>query len=364
MKKLVVNGLRKRFGAVTALDDVSFGVEAGQLFCVLGPTNAGKSTLLKIIAGLYRADKGEIDIDGEAVNYLLPHERQVSLLFQNMALFPTLTGFDNVAFPLRTGGVTESEIADKVGVIARLLKIEHILSRRPATFSGGEQQRVAIGRALVHPGRVLMLDEPLTNLDARLRIELRIAFKKLHIERNQTIIYVTHDQVEAMSLSDKIAILKDGRLYQLGTPDEVYHRPANRFVAEFIGSPPMNLVRAELSEKDSILYAVGNGFTVPISSRHTALLSASPPQNGVAVGIRPENVEVGGSESPRSPIAAKVMWVESLGSKSILSLEVGNALVKAVVKPTDPIQKEHRAWIGFPSQALHILDQSTDRFVR
>ncbi len=364
MQKIVVDAIGKRFDAVTALDDVSFGVETGQLFCVLGPTNAGKSTLLKTIAGLYRADRGEIVIDGEAVNNLLPHERRVSLLFQNMALFPTLTGFQNIAFPLRTGGLAESEIREKVRAIARLLKIEHILNRRPATFSGGEQQRVAIGRALIQPGRVLMLDEPLTNLDARLRIELRIEFKKLHKELGQTIIYVTHDQVEAMSLSDRIAILDSGRLHQVGTPNEVYHTPANRFVAEFIGSPPMNLMNAELSEKDSTLYAIGKGFAVPISSGHTALLNASPPRKGIAVGIRPENIEVGGVESTRNPIAANVMWVESLGSKSILSLQVGDALVRAVVKPTDPIQKERRAWIGFPLQAQHILDRGTDCFVR
>lgn len=226
---------------------IDVSVARGEFFAILGPTNAGKSTLLKTIAGVESLDAGLIELAGRDITRLDPRHRRLSLLFQNIALFPNRTGFDNIAFPMQVARRPAAEIAGRVAEIATLLKLGHVLDRYPRSFSGGEQQRVAIARALVLPVDLLMLDEPLTNLDARLRIALRLAFKRLHRESGQTILYVTHDQSEALSLADRIGILDQGRFVQIGSPGEIYARPATEFVARFIGSPPMNILDVEIS---------------------------------------------------------------------------------------------------------------------
>lgn len=362
MSWVAVNGLRKTFaGGVIALDDVSFALRRGELFCVVGPTNAGKSTLLKTIAGLHRPDVGTIEIAGRDVTRLEPRQRRVSLLFQNVALFPGLTGYDNIAFPLRAAGLAEDRVAARVKEVARLLKIEPILARHPRTFSGGEQQRVAIGRAIAHPSALLMLDEPLTNLDARIRIALRIEFKALHRETQQCMLYVTHDHVEAMSLSDRIAVLDHGRLQQIGTPDDIYHRPINRFVAEFVGSPPMNFLPAELVEGGGSLEARGDGFSLPIRGNGEFRGRRWP--RSIEIGVRPEAIHASTEASATTPIAGKVQWVERLGSRHILDVRIGGRLIKVVVRPDHPVRSEGTAWFGFEVRPEYILDPHTDRFV-
>lgn len=364
MEKLVVSELTKRFERVVALDQVSLAIAPGEVFCVVGPTNAGKSTLLKCIAGLHRLDSGSIVMDGRRVERLAAHERHVSLLFQNMALFPNLTAYENIAFPLRAAGEPTAEIERKVKDVSELLRIGHLLNRRPSTYSGGEQQRVAIGRALVARAELLMLDEPLTNLDARLRIELRVELKKLHGELGQTIVYVTHDQVEAMSLSDRIAVLNAGTIQQIGSPDDVYHRPENRFVAEFIGTPPMNIVDVQLSRNDDRIDAAWSGGSVGMAQHYSTVLEKVTLQGQPALGIRPEDVVVRGAKSWEAPFPADVMWVEALGSKSVISLKAGERTLKAIVAPNDACQRQRVAWVGFPEHAIHILDSGTGRFLR
>ena len=292
MSAVKVERLRKVFGKTIALDDIDFAIGHGEFLCIVGRSNAGKSTLLKTIAGLYRSDGGRVCIGDRDVTSQPPNSRRVSLLFQNIALFPTMTGFENIAFPLRTANVPADRVEHRVRSIAQMLKVDHVLDRLPRTFSGGEQQRVAIGRAIVKPGDVLMLDEPLTNLDASIRIRLRIEFKKLHRELAQTIIYVTHDQVEAMSLSDRVAVLDRGRIHQIGSPDDVYHRPINRFVAEFIGSPPMNIIDAELSEVGEQISLIGPGFNLPVDESAGQRWRRGKLPRELAFGIRPERVIV------------------------------------------------------------------------
>ena len=251
MAWLELKGLTKSYpGGVAALSGIDLALREGEFFSIVGPSNAGKSTLLKTIAGVERLDRGRIALAGRDLGSLQPRDRKVSLLFQNIALFPDRSGFENIAFPMRVAGLPHDQIEARVRDVAQLLKVDHLLDRLPRTFSGGEQQRVAIGRAISHPADLLMLDEPLTNLDARLRIALRLEFKKLHRDTGRTILYVTHDQVEAMSMSDRIGVLNDGRFEQVGTPDEIYHRPASMFVARFIGSPPMNILDAELRSEE------------------------------------------------------------------------------------------------------------------
>jgi len=356
-----VAALRVAFPGVVALDGVSLDVAQGEFVTVVGPSNAGKSTLLKTIAGLHRPAAGRVAIDGRDVTTLEPRDRGVSLLFQNIALFPTLTGFDNIAFPLRTAGVAEPEIARRVAEVAALLKVSHVLQRHPRTFSGGEQQRVAIGRAIALPSRLLMLDEPLTNLDARIRIALRVEFKALHRDTGQTVLYVTHDQVEAMSLSDRIAVLHEGRFQQIGTPDEIYHRPANRFVARFMGQPPMNILAADGVEAGEALVLVGPGWRLPITG--TAPAPRTLPSR-IELGVRPEAVRAAGAESAETPFPGDVVWVERLGSKHVLDVRLGGTALKAVVRPDHPVQSAGPAWFGFEARGDRLIDGASGQFVR
>jgi ABC-type sugar transport system ATPase subunit len=357
---LAVEGLSKRFDAVEALRGVSFDLADGEFFCIVGPSNAGKSTLLQTIAGLHQPDAGRIRIDGEDLTELEPRRRDVSLLFQNVALFPNLTGFDNIAFPLRTAGTPVSEIERRVREVATLLGVGHLLARHPRTFSGGEQQRVAIGRAIARRARLLMLDEPLTNLDARLRIALRIEFKALHRDSGQTILYVTHDQVEAMSLSDRIAVLNDGRFEQIGAPDEIYHRPATRFVATFVGTPPMNILEVEIEERAGQRLAKAAQIEVPLPE------DAELPQRSrrLGLGVRPEAVAVAPVRSAATPFLGEVFWIERLGDRSILDARIDDQVVKAVVPAAHPVERPGAAWFGLAASAGHLLDLETGAFFR
>ena len=364
MSQVTVDRVQKIFGDVRALDDVSLSVNRGEFLCVVGRTNAGKSTLLKTIAGIHRPNVGRVIIAGNDVTPLPPQRRSVSLLFQNIALFPTKTGRENIAFPLRMAGEEVATIDAKVRAIAKMLKIEHVLERLPRTFSGGEQQRVAIGRAIIRPCDVLMLDEPLTNLDASIRIRLRIEFKKLHRELGQTIIYVTHDQVEALSLSDRVAVLDRGRIQQIGTPDEVYNRPINRFVAEFIGSPPMNIIEAELDESDGRLSLVAHDFTMPLDREEYEPLRQMRLPRQIAFGVHPERVNVAPKQSSATPIGAEVLWVERLGNRSIAALRIGEAVVKAAMPPNNPCETEKRIWVGLRPESHHLLSRQTGIFFR
>lgn len=363
MNVLEVETLSKRFGSIHALDGVDFGVAEGEFFCIVGPTNAGKTTLLHTVAGLHRPNAGRVRIRGNDVTRLEPRDRHVSLQFQNVALFPAKTGFENIAFPLRNAGVGEPEIRRRVEEVSEILGIGHILGRYPRTFSGGEQQRVAIGRAIVHPANLLMLDEPLTNLDARIRIGLRLEFKKLHRDTRQTMLYVTHDQVEAMSLSDRIAVLHQGRLEQIGTPDEIYHRPVNRFVATFIGMPPMNILEADLETADGGTVLRGDEFTLPVSGLDQLEARGRLPRR-VGVGARPEDFSVDTQQTDATPLRGDITWIEHLGSKSILDVRLGRNVVKIVVSPQHPANRRGEVWFGFTPKPQYLLDLESDQFLR
>jgi multiple sugar transport system ATP-binding protein len=362
MNWLGVEALTKTFpGGITALNDISLSAARGEFFSIVGPTNAGKSTLLKTIAGLYRPDRGKVVLAGRDATLLEPRQRRLGFVFQNMALFPNRTGFDNIAFPLKVAGAPPAEIARRVKEIAERLAIAHVLARHPRTFSGGEQQRVAIGRALAASSQALLLDEPLTNLDARLRTLLRIDFKALHRETGQTILYVTHDQVEAFSLSDRIAVLNRGNLQQIGTPEEIYRHPVNRFVATFMGSPPMNILDAELSESDGAMIAMGEGFEVTVPSGRLAEVAQLPRR--LAIGVRPEAVSVLPARQIETPFPTEVKWIERLGAKNILDIAVGRAIIKALVRPDHPVRHEGPAFFGFDAGRMHLLNPATDRFI-
>jgi multiple sugar transport system ATP-binding protein len=363
MTGLSVRGLVKSFGAVRALGGIDLDVAAGELFVILGPTNAGKSTLLKTVAGLLRPDRGTIGLGGRAIGGLAPRERRLSLLFQNVALFPTMTAYGNLAFPLKAAGLALPEIDERVRAVAALLRVEPLLGRHPRTFSGGEQQRVAIGRAIIRPGDLLMLDEPLSNLDARLRIALRLEFKRLHVEGRQTILYVTHDQIEAMSLADRIGVLHQGAFQQIDAPTALYQRPVNEFVARFVGAQPMNILEAALTpgSGDAPLLA-GPGFGVAMPAARRLGPGSLPKRLGI--GVRAEEIAVAPQAGTATPFPARVAWVEHLGAKRVLDLRLGAALVRAAVPRDFRAAADDTVWIGFDPQPHRLLDRDSGRFLR
>ena len=361
MSWLEIENLCKTYpGETIAVDSVSLSVEKGEFFTIVGPSNAGKSTLLKLIAGIERSDAGRICLANRDITRLQPRQRKLSLLFQNIALFPNRTGFENIAFPMKVAGVPEVEIERRVREIAATVKVGHLLDRVPRTFSGGEQQRVAIGRAIIHDSDLLMLDEPLTNLDARIRIALRLEFKKLHHNTGQTLLYVTHDQIEAMSMSDRIGVLNFGQFEQIGTPDEIYRRPKSEFVARFIGSPPMNILDCTIDEGLRGLKAYGDGFETPIIRGER--IGVDRPSR-IAVGIRPEEITASLECHEKTSNLGKVLWIERLGPFQVLDIQLGAHILKVRTRTDHAVNREGPVWCGFEIRAEHILNRSTGLFL-
>ncbi len=313
-EKLRIEGLTKCFGKLTALDDVNFTVEEGQFCIILGPSGCGKSTLLQLVAGLEEPDRGRIVIDGQVVNDLPPGRRDVAMVFQSYALYPHMTVFGNIAFPLKVTGTPKDEIEDRVREAAGLLSLEGLLHRYPRELSGGQRQRVAMGRAIVRRPKLFLFDEPLSNLDARLRVKMRAELAALHRRLGATILYVTHDQTEAMTLGEKVVILDDGRIMQTGTPSEVYRSPQNLFVARFIGSPEMNLFEGELLQGEPARFK---------SPEIDVTLPWRLPTGDLTVGIRPEDLSFTEGEGRVLLGRMKITFVENLGPEAFVHLECG-----------------------------------------
>lgn len=269
MASLSINHVSKAFGALSVLKDIDIAVDDGEFLVLVGPSGCGKSTLLAIIAGLEHHAAGTIEIDGNAVDGLDPKERDIAMVFQSYALYPAMTVEQNIGFSLEMSGVAKLERKARVATVADLLQIGHLLDRRPARLSGGQRQRVAMGRAIVREPKIFLFDEPLSNLDAKLRVEMRTEIKKLHQRLGSTIVYVTHDQIEAMTMATRIAVMKDGVVQQFGTPEDIYERPMNVFVATFMGSPAMNLVEATMVNQGPKLALKIEGTNVLARISHT-----------------------------------------------------------------------------------------------
>ena len=348
MAQIRLSGITKTFGAHAALDNLDMTVEDGEFYVLLGPTGAGKTTTLRLIAGLDRPDSGSIQIGNDDVRNWSAAERDIALVFQYYSLYPRYTVRQNLAFPLKSKFRThsEAEISDRVARAARTLRIEHLLERKTDRLSGGEMQRVSIGRAIVREPRAFLMDEPLSNLDAKLREALRAELKDLQIKLGATFLFVTHDQIEAMSMGDKIAVLNMGRIVQVGTPNEIYNRPANTFVAGFVGSPTMNLFGGEMRD-GSISTAVGR---VPVATRQTATAARK-----VVVGVRSEDIRVGIGEGSE----AKVHDVENHGVEKIVTLLAGGQLFRATVPATMDLGIDGVVNFGFDSTKLHCFDAET-----
>lgn len=320
MSHVELRQISKQFPGVTALDDISFDVKDGEFFVLLGPTGAGKTTTLRVIAGLEHQESGSVLFDGEAVDNLTPSDRDIALVFQQYSLYPTMSVYDNLAFPLRSPLRRKSaeEIRKKVEDTAEKLRISHLLKRKTAHLSGGEMQRVSIGRAIVRSPRVFLMDEPLSNLDAKLREALRIELQHLQKTQGSTTLFVTHDQIEALTMADRIAVLNEGRIIQIGTPEDIYDRPATTFIAQLVGSPRINLYNAR-REDDTI--------SISDSDVHLPAPRGSKPPSEFLVGIRPENV----NPDPKGNFTGQLVLAEPLGVETILHIQSGQRTLLSLV---------------------------------
>jgi len=363
LARVRLKNLTKRFGDVVAANDVSFEVEDKEFLVLLGPSGCGKTTTLRCIAGLETPDEGEIYIGDTLVNKLPPKDRDVAMVFQSYALYPHMKVFDNIAFPLKMRKVPKSETERRVKRTAEFLRIAHLLDRKPKQLSGGEAQRVALGRAIVRDPRVFLMDEPLSNLDAKLRIYMRAELKRLQRDLGVTTIYVTHDQVEAMTMADKVAIMNLGVVQQLSDANEIFNHPANLFVAGFIGSPPMNFMEGIFTEKNGSCFLDASTFTLPIPHDISKIIKEKTTSSELILGVRPEDISIGRKKTPEKLVEAEVYVTEPLGSEVIVDLKVGDNIVKVKTTPDFAINIGERVWIEFNKKKMHLFDKKTEKAI-
>jgi multiple sugar transport system ATP-binding protein len=362
MPNIKLEHITKRFDDVAALDDINLDIHDREFFVLLGQSGAGKTTTLRCIAGLERPEEGSIYFDDECVNELSPPERDVAFVFQSHILYPHLTVYENMAFPLHPRNLPPDEIDRRVTDIAGMLHIEHLLGRKPSQLSGGETQRVGLGRAMVRRPRLFLMDEPLSNLDAKLRTEMRAEIKWRQQQLGATTLYVTHDQIEAMSMADRVAVLEGGKIQQLGTPMDIYDHPANIFVAGFIGSPSMNLIPCQLAVSGETVHAnLIDKIPIPITDpqiSHTLIDAGSNPN--LVFGVHPEDVLVSTQETPDS-VPLEVYSFEPLGAETIVELTLGrdsadtHVILKVRAEPTLNVQIGQILWTSFVPERVHFF---------
>ncbi|HZF37085.1 MAG TPA: sn-glycerol-3-phosphate ABC transporter ATP-binding protein UgpC [Candidatus Angelobacter sp.] len=366
MADLKITGLHKRYGPVHAVRGVDLEIPAGEFTVLVGPSGCGKSTLLRTIAGLEEANAGTIEIGGKVVNYMRPRDRDIAMVFQNYALYPYMNVYENIAFGLRARKTAAAEIDQRVRRAADMLAISGLLDRLPRQLSGGQRQRVAIGRAIVRNARLFLFDEPLSNLDAQLRDEMRSEIKRLHQEIGTTMIYVTHDQIEAMTLADRIVLLKDGQIEQQGSPLDLFERPATRFVAGFLGSPKMNFVPATIVESAGAIGLQlndGKGLALPASSRQRYAAAVGRP---VVLGVRPEHMaraREGAEANGHARLATTVELIQPTGSRTYITFPLGGMAVMAEVEPHDVHKPGDPISIDLDLNRAVLIDPDTNRVI-
>ena len=352
MGALSIRQVRKTYHHIEILKGIDLEVDAGEFLILVGPSGCGKSTLLSMIAGLDVPTSGQILIGERDVTHALPKDRDIAMVFQSYALYPNMNVAQNISFGLEMRGVPKARRDEAVKRVAKMLQIEHLLDRKPGQLSGGQRQRVAMGRALAREPKLFLFDEPLSNLDAKLRVEMRAEIKLLHQRTRTTTVYVTHDQVEAMTLGDRIAVMKDGQVQQFGTPDDIYCRPVNRFVAEFIGSPAMNMVEVR-RQADGALSA--HGTPLPVAERDRAAVAGAPGDE-VIYGLRPEAIELAGDG-----VAGRITMIEPTGPETYVLVDTPLGVLTARV----PGKVSHRAGepvrLQWAPHAAHLFDKATER---
>jgi multiple sugar transport system ATP-binding protein len=359
MAEIKIENLTKRFGSFVAVDNVSLTVEDQEFAVLLGPSGCGKTTLLRAIAGLGMADEGRICFGDRDVTYLPPRDRKISMVFQSYAIFPHMKVYDNVAFGLKMNKFEKAEIDRRVREAAELLHIENMLDRYPSAMSGGQRQRVAVARAVAMKSEVLLMDEPLSNLDALLRLEMRAELKRLLQEIKATTIYVTHDQIEALSMGDHIAVMKEGKILQYDNPDIVYDKPVDVFVGGFIGNPPMNFISGQVHRQNGrVEVRVGDFILAPAEAMQPLLRSYDGSR--ILIGIRAENMET--LKSPaEDALKVEVLVVEPLGSQNLLTVKIGDNIVKVATNPAFEAVSGMDVWLRFPAEKTRWIDPESGR---
>ncbi len=372
MTTLSIRNLTKKYGHLTALEDFSLEISSGEFMVLLGPSGCGKTTVLRCIAGLTDITNGEIYIGNELVNKIPPKDRDVAMVFQNYSLYPHMNLYDNIAFPLKMRKVRKDKINESVHKIARLLNIDNLLDRKPKEISGGQMQRVALGRALVREPKIFLMDEPLSNLDAKLRTEMRVEIKKLQEKVGVTTLYITHDQAEAMSMADNVGVMDSGKLLQLDSPQKVYTDPANRFVANFIGVPPMNFLKFKIVKEDSVFVKFDDDSSYQQNKRSIIKIpdTSAEKLSNIAVktvylGIRPKDIIFlnDGDNFDGLRLKGETTYVELLGDDSIAEVRIGDSLIKisnVTSRSVIPIVGKE-ATIGMKYDRIRLFTNSGER---
>ncbi|MBY5905152.1 ABC transporter ATP-binding protein [Rhizobium leguminosarum bv. viciae] len=361
MTQIELRGIQKYFGAVQVIKDLNLAIADNEFIVLLGQSGCGKTTTLRAVAGLETIDEGDILIDGQPVQHIKASGRDIAMVFQSFSLYPHMTVYENIAFPLRATRMSRADVDASVREIAGVLRITGLLARKPSALSGGDMQRVAIGRALVRRPKAMLMDEPIGALDAKLREEMRAEIKRLHIKQGSTTIYVTHDQVEAMSLADRIVIMHEGILQQVGTPEEVYAQPANTFVAQFVGSPVMNMAPATISETASHTSVqvddgtTGFEFPAVLANR---LSDARAESGKLLLGVRPEGVLVS-REAREGFLPVEAHIIEPLGSHDIVDLKVGHQMIRARTKSGFVPGPGETVWARIDPAQAHFFNTAT-----
>jgi multiple sugar transport system ATP-binding protein len=360
MAQVAIQNLNKKFDEVHAVKDVNLQIRDQEFVVLVGPSGCGKTTTLRMVAGLESITSGRILIDDKVINELPPMDRDIAMVFQNYALYPHMSVYDNMAFGLKMRKFDRAAIGQRVREAAEILGIQDLLKRKPRQLSGGQRQRVALGRAIVRHPQVFLFDEPLSNLDAKLRVQMRVELKKLHDRLGTTAVYVTHDQVEAMTLGDRVVVMKDGLVQQVGEPLELYNEPANRFVAGFIGSPAMNFAAVRISEKDGAVWAENDGMRIRVPAEIAGRLG---PHLGkeAALGIRPEDLHIATDADPADlGFDAVVEVVEQLGAEILLDVVAGESTMVASIEPSHRVRVRDRLRLALNPERLHFFDMQSE----
>jgi len=364
MAKVILENLTKKFGETIAVDSINLEIKDKEFIVLVGPSGCGKTTTLRIIAGLEKVSEGKIFIDEELVNDLHPGDRNIAMVFQNYALYPHMTVFENLSFGMKVRKTPMQQIEKEVAQAAKLLGIDGLLNRLPRQLSGGERQRVALGRAILRQPQAFLFDEPLSNLDAKLRLMMRGELLRLHQRFEITTIYVTHDQIEAMTMGDRVVVMKDGTIQQIGTPIEIYRKPANRFVAGFIGSPSINFVNARLEIADSSLWLIANGLRFEIPQSHKSKYEKFAGK-AVIFGIRPDDLYVSSMDDSKTLLTtkAKVEVVEFVGSTVILEVATASQKFVLVVDSDSNVKAGQVIDIFFDINKMCLFDCENERLI-
>src|SRR6266478_4446512 len=363
MGQVVLKGINKFYDSVHAVKDFNLQIRDKEFVVFVGPSGCGKTTTLRMIAGLESITSGQVVIGNRVVNELPPMDRDIAMVFQNYALYPHMSVYDNMAFGLKMRQFDRAEIAQRVQAAAEILDIQDYLQRKPRQLSGGQRQRVALGRAIVRHPQVFLFDEPLSNLDAKLRVQMRVELKKLHDRLGTTAIYVTHDQVEAMTLGDRVVVMKDGLVQQVGEPLELYNDPANLFVAGFLGSPAMNFATVQISETNGALWVANEGLRIKVPAEIAGRLGRHV-RSDVTMGIRPEDLHVASADDPAElGFDAMIEVIEKLGSEILLDVAVGPHTMVASVDPGIRVNVHERLRLALNPERLHFFDTRSEAVI-